>query len=216
MNIKVFSVALGIALAAMAISASAQKAYTEGVVSSNTSMQGNPIEGKKYFRGDSIAMTYTTGPTIIKVLSTAGFSYFAVLVDVPTASIKKAAIATPAEIGAILDEWPKFSFAASTETRQISGFNCKKVVATDSKTNKAYDVWITNDVPVSPNIIAPYYAGIGGFPIQYTSFGVDGQSNVVTVTSIADTKAPAGTFGISPDFEKITMADLKAMSGGGN
>ena len=214
MNIKVFTVALGIVLAATATRTNAQKTYTEGVVTSNISMQGNPVEGKKYFRADSIAMTYSNGPATIKILSTANFSFFAVLVDAPAASIKKAAIAKSAEIAAILGAQPTFSFAASTETRQISGFNCKKVVATDTKTNKAYDVWITNDVTVSPNAVAPYYAGIGGFPIQFTSFGGDGQLTDVTVTAIADTKAPAGTFGITADFEKITMDDLKAMSGG--
>jgi hypothetical protein len=214
MKINVLTIALGIALAATATRAIAQKAYEEGVITSNTNTQGNPVEGKKYFRTDSVAMTYTTGPAAIKILSTANFSYFAVLVDVPTASMKKAAIATPAEIKGILDAMPKFTFVAGPETRQISGYNCKKVVATDTKTNKVYEVWITNDVSVSATAIAPYYAGIGGFPIQFTSFGGDGQSSEVTVTSIADTKAPAGIFGVSADFDKITMDDLKAMSGG--
>ncbi len=214
MNIKVFTVALGIVLGATAISARAQKTYTEGVVTSNTTIQGNTVEGKKYFSADSMAMMYTSGAAAIKILTTANFSYFVVLVDVSSASIKKAAIAKPAEIDAIKAAWPKFTFAAGTETKQISGFNCKKVVATDTKTNKAYDVWITNDVAVSPTAVAPYYAGIGGFPIQFTSFGGDGQLSDVTVTGIAGTKAPAGTFGIAADFEKITMDDLKAMSGG--
>ena len=213
MNIRVFTVALGVVLTAIVSSASAQKTYTEGVVTSKTSMGGNAVEGKKYFSADSTAMTYSTGPAAIKILSTANFSFFAVLVDVPTASMKKAAIANPAEIKAIIVAWPKFTFAAGTETRQISGFNCKKVVATDTKTNKAYDVWITNDVAVAPSAVAPYYAGIGGFPIQFISFGGDGQQSDVTVTGIAETKAPAGTFGIAADFDKITMDDLKAMSG---
>ncbi len=216
MNIKLFNAALGIVLTAITISASAQKTYTHGAITINMPMQGQQVDAKKYFRPDSTAMTYTNGPATIKILSTANFSYFAVLVDVPTASMKKAAIAKPAEIAAILGTWPKFTFAASTENKRISGFNCKKVVATDTKTNKAYDIWITNDVSVSPNTIGPYYAGIGGFPIQFISFGMDGQLSDVTVTGITDTKAPAGTFSISADFDKITINDLKAMSGGGN
>ena len=52
-------------------------------------------------------------------------------------------------------------------------------------------------------------------PIQYNSFQ-QGQSTVVTVSKITDEKAPAGTFSVSSDYEKITMDDLKAMSGGGN
>ena len=215
MKIKLFNVALGIALAATTISASAQKNYTEGVVTLNTSMQGNAVEAKNYFRPDSSALTFTIGPATIKILTDAKYSYFAVLVNVPVASIKKAAVANPSEIEAILDALPKFTFAPTTETKQISGFNCKKVVATDTKTSKAYDVWITNDVTLPSDAFGSYYANIGGIPIQYTSFS-QGQSSDVTVTSIADTKAPAGTFGISADFDKITMDDLKAMSGGGN
>jgi hypothetical protein len=215
-NIKLFNVVLGMVVAATVLSASAQKTYTEGVVTSKTSMQGNSVEGKKFFRTDSTAMTYTTGATTIKILSTANLSYFAVLVDVPDASIKKAAIATPVELAAILSAMPKFAFTTSTETKQISGFNCKKVVATDVKTNKAYDVWITSDVSVPPNAIAPYYADIGGFPIKFVSFGIDGQLSDVTVTGVTDAKAPAGTFGISADFDKITIDDLKAKNGGGN
>src|SRR6202000_3046371 len=105
--------------------------------------------------------------------------------------LKKAAVATPAEIEEILAQAPKLTFAPTTETKQISGFNCKKVIATDAKGTK-YDVWITNDVTLPASAQQPYYATIGGTPIQYTSFA-QGQSTQVTVTSITDAKAPAGT-----------------------
>jgi hypothetical protein len=42
----------------------------------------------------------------------------------------------------------------------------------------------------------------------------NGQPSEVTVKSIVEQKVPAGTFNIPGDFEKITMDDLKAMSGG--
>jgi len=215
MNIKLFNVALGIVLTATVMSASAQKTYTQGVVNLSTDMRGQPVVIKDYFTPDSAAFSFTTGPATIKILADAKYTFFAVLVDVPVASIKKAAIYTPAEIEAAMDAMPKFTFAPGTETKQISGFNCKKVVATDTKTNKTYDIWITNDVTVPQSVIPKYYASIGGVPIQYTSFS-QGQEASVTVSSIADTKAPAGTFTISPDFDKISLDDLKAMSGGGN
>jgi hypothetical protein len=87
------------------------------------------------------------------------------------------------------------------------------VVATDAKANKTYDIWVTNDVTVPVTAIAKYYRSVGGFPVQYTSFS-QGQSTEVTVKSITEQKNPAGTFGIPADFEKITLDDLKAMSGG--
>lgn len=213
MNIKLFNVALGIVLIATTMDVSAQKTYTEGTITISTSMQGQQIEAKDYFKPDSVAFTFITGPATIKILGDTKSTFLAVLVDVPVASIKKAAIYTPAEIEAALDAMPKFTFAPGTDTKQISGFKCKKIVATDTKTNKTYDIWITNDVSIPESALPKYYAAIGGVPIQYTSFN-QGQSADVTVTGISDTKAPAGTFAISADFDKISLDDLKAMSGG--
>ncbi|MCR8560603.1 DUF4412 domain-containing protein [Mucilaginibacter sp. BJC16-A38] len=212
MNIKFFNVALGIALTAATLSASAQKTYTQGVISLTTDMRGQPVEAKGYFTADSLALAFTQGPASIKILKNTKNTYVAILVDVPVASIKKAAIASPAEIEEMQSQDPKFTFAPTTETKQISGFNCKKVIATDAKGAK-FDVWITNDVTLPAGAIASYYANVGGTPIQYTSFS-QGQSANVTVTGIAEGKAPANTFTITSDFEKITLDDLKALGGG--
>ncbi len=176
-------------------------------------MRGQEVNAKGYFRADSNAFAFTAGPATIKILTDASGKSMAILVDVPVASIKKAAIATPDEVDQAQADMPTFTFAPSTETKQISGFNCKKVVATDAKTKKTYDIWVTNDVVVPITGIAKYYREIGGFPVQYTSFS-QGQSTDVTVKSIVEEKAPAGTFGIPADFEKISLDDLKAMSGG--
>ena len=213
MKIKFLGAALGIALSAVTLSASAQKTYTEGVVTYKTNMRGQDVEIKEYFRTDSNAVTFSAGPATIKLLGDANHKSFAVLVDVPVASIKKAAIYTPDEVDQVMSALPSFTFAPGTETKTISGFNCKKVVATDTKDKKTYDVWITNDISVPPTAMQPYYKTIGGFPVQYTTFQ-QGQSAEVTVSSVTDQKAPAGTFGIPSDFDKISKDDLAAMSGG--
>lgn len=213
MKVKFLSTALGIILSATAISASAQKTYTEGVVTYKTSMRGQDVEIKQYFRADSSATTFTAGPATIKLLADANHKSFAVLVDVPVASIKKAAIYTPDEVEQVMSTFPTFTFAPGTETKQISGFNCKKVVATDTKDKKTYDIWVTNDIAVPSTAMAEYYKAAGGFPVQYTAFQ-QGQSTEVTVSSVTDQKAPAGTFGIPADFDKISKDDLAAMSGG--
>ena len=109
---------------------------------------------------------------------------------------------------------PTFTFAPAADTKQISGFNCKKVVATDTKSKKTYDIWVTNDVTIPASAIPKYYNAIGGTPIQYTAFQ-QGQEASVTVTAITDAKAPKGTFGIDPSFDKISKDDLEAMSRGG-
>lgn len=213
MNIKFFNIALGIALTATTISASAQKTYTEGTITLSTTMMGQSVKPTSYFRSDSTALVFNNGPATIKMLTDAKSSSLAVLISVPVASMKKAAIATPAEVEESMDNLPKFTYAPTTETKQISGFNCKKVVATDTKTSKTYDIWITNDITVPDNAIAVYFKGIGGFPVQYTSFAM-GQTAEVTVLSVTADKAPAGTFAIPADYDRITMDDLRAMRGG--
>jgi len=182
-------------------------------------MRGMDIQMKQYFTPDSMATAFTAGPANIKLLTDANYKSFVVLVDVSAFNIKKAAVYTPDEIDQVTSSFPTFTFAPGTETKQISGFNCKKVVATDTKTKKTYDIWVTNDVKLPSTGMSKYYAGAGGVPIQYTSFqkGQDGnlQEASFTVTSITDEKAPAGTFAIGKDFDKITKDDLEAMSRGG-
>ena len=215
MKNKLFTAALGLALTATAMSASAQKAYKEGVATLSMSVMGQTVEAKSYFSADSTAVAFSAGPANIKVLSDNKGTSMVYLVDVAVASIKKAAVATPAEVEEEYAKLPVYTFAPTTETKVINGFNCKKVVATDAKANKSYDVWVTNDLSLPLNAAAKVYAKSGGVPIQYTSVR-DGQTSEVTVKSVTEQKLPAGTFAIPSDFEKISMDDLKAMSGGGN
>ena len=218
MKTKFLSVALGIALSATIMSASAQKSYTAGLVTLKTSSRGQDIELKQYFRSDSTATTFAAGPANIKLLADVNYKFFAVIAEVSAYNIRKAAIYTPDEIAQVLNSFPTLTFAPSTETKQIAGFNCKKVVATDTKTQKTYDIWITNDIALPPAVIDKYYWSVGGVPIQYISFqsGPDGALVVAeyTVTGVSDQKAPAGTFGIAPGFDKITKTELDAMSRG--
>jgi hypothetical protein len=207
MKVKLLSIALGIVLSAAVMRASAQKAYTEGIVKYTTEMRGQQADVKQYFRSDSGAMVITFGPATVKILYDAKHTYFAVAIDVPVASIKKVGIATPAELEEGIAAYPNFTFTPSTETKQISGFNCKKVIAKDSKSGKSYDVWITNDISAPSTAFPYYYNSIGGFPVQYTSFQ-QGQEINITISTVTDEKAPAGTFGVSNDFEKVAMSDL--------
>ncbi|UEG51754.1 DUF4412 domain-containing protein [Mucilaginibacter daejeonensis] len=209
---RFFTVAMGVALSTLALSASAQKNYTEGLATYTGSAGGQTLEAKVYFKGDSSATVMQQGPANIKVL---GFKdeYMAVLVDVPVANIKKAAVASPGELEDIMSKLPSFTFTPGTETKQIAGFNCKKVVAKDTKTNTSFDAWVTNDISAPASAYSQLYAKCGGFPVQFT-ITQRGQNVTNTLKSITDTKAPAGTFGIPAGFDKITMTDLSAMSGG--
>ena len=213
MNIKILTSALGIALTTFAISAKAQTAYTQGIITYSALVNGSKAESKEFFSPDSSMYAFSAGPASIKLLSNASHSYFVVLVDVPVASKYYAAVATPAEIEQGQSQLPNFTFAPTTETKQISGFNCKKVIATDAASKKSYEIWVTNDFKYPATAIQPYYAAAGGFPVQYTML-MQGQEIAVTVTSIVQQNLPKGTFGIPAEAEKISLTELQNMRGG--
>ncbi|MCC8426222.1 DUF4412 domain-containing protein [Mucilaginibacter sp. UR6-11] len=211
MNTKL-KIALGLAFTALAFSASAQKTYTQGVaVYTLKTAMGNG-ESKIYFTTDSSAAVTQQGPALVKILTNSKSTYVAILVDVPVASIKKAAVLTPDEIEQGLAAAPKFTFTPAAETKVINGFNCIKVDVKDSKSGSSYVAWVTKDVVAPANSLTKYFAEAGGFPVQFTTIQ-QGQPIDVTLKSINEEKVPAGTFGIPAGFDKITLDDLKAMSG---
>jgi hypothetical protein len=211
MNTKL-KIALGLAFTAVAFSASAQKTYTQGLATYALKTAMGDAESKIYFTADSSVMINQQGPALIKVITNSKSTYVAILVDVPVASIKKAAILSPDEIEQGLAAAPKFTFTPSTETKVINGFNCTKVDVKDSKSGSSYVAWVTKDIVAPTNALTRSFADAGGFPVQFTTMQ-QGQSVDVTLKTIADQKAPAGSFGIPAGFDKISLDDLKAMSG---
>ncbi len=213
MKFKMFNVAIAMALSTIAISASAQKKYTDGVAVYTVSTAAGDGESTVSFSADSSIAATQQGPAAIKIISTTKGDYLAVLVDVPIASIKKAAIASPSELEQFTDARPKFTFAPTTETKTISGFNCKKVTVTNTKDNKTYEAWVTNDIDVPVNGVSILFKDAGGVPVEFVTIQ-QGQEVKVSLKTISEKKNPKGTFGIPSDFDKITFADLAAMRGG--
>ncbi len=212
MNIKFSKIVLSLAFTAIAFSASAQKNYPQGSATYSVSVSGQEVESKIYFTADSSASITQYGPANVKLLTNSKGSYFAVLVDVPVASMKKVAVLTSDEIDQAIAAAPKFTFTPGTETKQISGFNCKKVTVKDTKSGSTYTAWITNDITAPITSMTKSFADAGGFPVQFTTIQ-QGQVADVTLKSITNEKAPAGTFGVPAGFEKISYDDLKAMGG---
>ncbi|MVN89671.1 DUF4412 domain-containing protein [Mucilaginibacter aquatilis] len=209
---KLLSAAVGLALSATAFSASAQKAYTEGVAIYDAKVNGQSIEAKVFFKGDSSATARQQGPASIKVIQFKDEA-ITVLVDVPVANMKKAAVGTPGEVEEMMSQMPSFTFKPGTETKVINGFKCTKVIATDAKANKSYDVWVTKDITAPSSAYGVVYAKAGGFPVEFT-LNQMGMTVTNTLKSISGDKVPAGTFSIPAGYDKMTLTDLKALGGG--
>src|SRR5215216_6126183 len=110
MNKTFLKIALGALFAAFTVNANAQKAYTEGVATYSLSTGAGSAEAKVYFSTDSSATVTMQGPATIKILNNAKGTYMAVIVDVPVASIKKAAVLTPDEVDQAMGDMPKLTF----------------------------------------------------------------------------------------------------------
>jgi hypothetical protein len=212
MKLKLLTVAAGIALLATSIPAKAQKVYKEGTITYTVSAARGTADSKTFFKGDSSVTVSQSGPATIKVITAGLGDYLAILVDVPVASMKKAAVATPAELEEGKSMIPDLTFTPTTETKTIAGFNCKKITVKNPKDGKTFDAWITTDVSAPTNGMSQLYSKIGGFPVQFTTFQM-GQSVNVTLKSISDEKVPAGAFGIPAGFDRISLADLQSLGG---
>lgn len=214
MKLNLLKAAAGVVLLAVSFTAKAQKMYTEGVINySVTSATKGTADTKAYFKGDSSAISTQAGPATIKIISKGAGDYLAVLVDVPLANLKKAAVATPAEVEQFQSMLPQLSFTPTAETKQISGFNCKKVTAKDADSNTSFDIWVTNDINIPINGLSQVYGKAGGVPVQFTAKQM-GENVSVLLKSVSDDKVPANTFGIPADFDRISLTDLENMAGG--
>ena len=211
MNIKFLTIALCAAFAAFTFNAQAQKVYTQGAATFTLSSSAGSIDAKVYFTPDSNALVMQQGPANIKILGNSKDTYAAILVDVPVASMKKVAVLTPDEIDQIIAAAPKFTFTPSTETKQINGFNCKKVTVKDPKSGTTYTAWVTSDISAPLTGLTKLYAGAGGVPVQFTTFQ-QGKVVEAALKSITDEKPPQGTFSIA-GFDRITMDELNSLGG---
>lgn len=211
--ISIKKVALGLALSATVIGAKAQKAYTEGTLNYSITVGDNTVDAPTYFKGDTCAIVTQRGPATIKMVGNKGGEYFVVMVDVPVANMKKAAIGTPAELDEAQAAEPQYAFTKTEETKKIGDFTCKKVIAKDPRDSKTYDVWITTDITVPANILTKYYSALGGTPVQFTYLqgGQVKGAQLVTLKSVSDAKVPANMFKVTSDYDKISLTDLQSM-----
>lgn len=206
------NVAMCLALTAIGFTANAQKNFTEGVANYTTSSAGQQQEATIYFKGDSSAYQFQAGPANVKLISNHKAEFMAILVDVPVASMKKAAVYTPADIEQMKDKIPSYTSTQTTETQTIAGYKCKKVQEKDTKSGSTFDVWVTNDINAPSNIFTQNFADLGGFPVKFTTL-LRGQKIDVMLKSISAEKVKAGAFAIPADFDRITVEELNAMGG---
>lgn len=215
--------ALFLLAVAMIGSASAQKKISEGMITYTVSYELPadkqqyadmlPKEITCYFRGDSTAAIVDQGMATIKGISVMKTSYRSMLIDVPSQSKKIVVVLTPDEVAQEKARMPQFTGVKGTEKQTITGYNCTKTTVTDTKTKMDYDIWLTNDVDIPANSVDNAVSSFGGLPVKFITFN-NGVKISAVIKEIKQVPVPAGFFTASKDYEPMTYADLKAMSGG--
>jgi len=205
MKINIFWIPLTMLLAVSVQIANAQKVYIQGVATYTTIKDTASYETKTYFSADSSASLGPMGLGTSKFIANADGTYFVLCIFTPDGSIKKAGILTAAEIKEIKQQMPTYTFTPTTDTKQINGFHCKKIIARDTKTNIDYDVWVTNDIKIPTISVLNSFAALNAEVVQSPLIN----GNQYVLKSITEEKVPTGFFSIPAGFVKMaSIGDL--------
>lgn len=108
---------------------------------------------------------------------------------------------------------PKFDVTLVDETKEISGYTCKKAILTDAEGNEAV-FWYTEEISVSKKGQSYLNEQVPGFPMQYdlNNGGLKMTMTVITFDKKLDKKA-ANLFDmkIPEGYKEMTMEDLQKM-----
>ncbi|MCX6285645.1 MAG: hypothetical protein NTY96_00845 [Bacteroidetes bacterium] len=121
------------------------------------------------------------------------------------------------EINQDISKEPKPSVQITNETKDISGYKCKKAVVTIEKNGKknSFEIWYTNELGGREvNFGNPVYQDIDGMLMEFT-FQERTLSMKYTVTKVEKKAVLDSSFEIPSDYTLTTEAELKNMFGGG-
>jgi len=97
----------------------------------------------------------------------------------------------------------------TNETKQIAGFNCKKVkVIFPEEPGKNFDIYYTNDIKIDkPNWANPFY-NINGVLMEY-QINMFGIRTKIVADSVAFIQVDDSEFEIPVDYQKISKEELE-------
>jgi GLPGLI family protein len=110
-------------------------------------------------------------------------------------------------------EQPKYDVTLVNETKEISGYTCKKAILTDEEGNESI-FWYTEDIVVSKKGQSYLNEQVPGFPMQYdlNNGGLKMTMTVVTFDKKLDKKSSSlFEMKIPEGYKEMTMEDLQKM-----
>jgi hypothetical protein len=172
-----------------------------------------PSESKVQFNGNISKIEMDMGPAMIKVFSDGAARTALVLIDIPVAQKQYASKMSKEDLDKQTGNLVFSDFKATGEKQTIAGFNSEKYTYKDNN-GANYEVWVTNDLKVTPGATPPGFDQIKGTPVKYTNIR-DGFKTVATLKSLKEEKVGPFSLTVPSGYEEKTMAELKAMQGGG-
>jgi len=97
-----------------------------------------------------------------------------------------------------------------TETKNISGYPCKKAIIKDDSGNLAMTIFYTEKIK---NQAQKEFIGLKGFPLEY-SMSQNGINMLMTANVVSEESVSDAVFEKSEGFQDISQADLQKMMGG--
>lgn len=155
------------------------------------------------------------GPALIKIISDKTSRSGLLLVDVPIVQKQYAVKMSKEEIEKGKEGAPKFfDFKPTGEKQTISNYNAEKYTYKDDQ-GGSYELWASTDIELPEGYKEDEFKGVKGTLIKFTMFQNGLKSNL-TLKSIKEEKVGSLSLDVPKGYELKTMADLKAMQGGGN
>ena len=109
------------------------------------------------------------------------------------------------------------TFKATTDTKTILGYNCKRAIMTVKSNQGAEtssDIYYSEDFDISKFTYGSAFPEVNGLPLEFT-MNQGPFSMKVTAKSIKKENIPASEFAIPTDFKKVSQDDLQTIFGGG-
>ncbi|TWI94368.1 uncharacterized protein DUF4412 [Mucilaginibacter frigoritolerans] len=198
----------------------AQRQIKEGIVTYSASYDlpadkkdlaaGLPSEIMCFFRGDSTAAIVIQNGTTIKGVSVFKDNYHSMIIDFPSIEKKIFVLLTAAEVAEERASNPELTAVKGTEKQVVNGYNCFKTTVTDKKSGAVYEIWLTNDIDITPNSVSKPVSGFGGVPVKFVTFNHGLKINA-ELKELTETSVPPGFFTATKDYEPMSYADLKAV-----
>ncbi len=120
----------------------------------------------------------------------------------------------PAKVEEQKKSLPEFEVIASTETKEIAGYKCKKAIMKNKSNNEETYIYYSEELPYLENSLTSQYKNISGMPLEFNT-KLNGITMTIRAKSIEKIKIADTEFVASSEYKLVTEEQLmKELSGG--